>query len=82
MARRAAGLAVGVLFLVVVTFLMVRLIPGDPVRGALGEKAPPQLVKQRREQLGLSDPLPTQFVSYVSDLSRGDLGRSQSRSYC
>jgi peptide/nickel transport system permease protein len=76
MVRRAAGLALGVVFLVVVTFLMVRLIPGDPVRGALGEKAPPQLVEQRREQLGLNDSLPAQFVNYVGDLARGDLGTS------
>lgn len=76
MGRRAAGLALGVAFLVVVTFLMVRLIPGDPVRATLGEQAPPQLVEQRREQLGLNDSLPVQFADYMGGLLRGDLGTS------
>jgi peptide/nickel transport system permease protein len=76
LARRAAGLALGVVFLIVVTFLMVRLIPGDPVRASLGEKAPVQLVEQRREQLGLADSLPSQFVTYVGNLAHGDLGTS------
>lgn len=76
LARRLARLALGVVFLVVVTFLMVRLVPGDPVRATLGEKAPPQLVEQRRHQLGLDDSLPNQFGDYVGGLLSGDLGTS------
>ena len=40
-----------------IVFTLVHLIPGDPVRGALGATAPPALVASTREALGLNDPL-------------------------
>ncbi|WP_245644574.1 ABC transporter permease [Nocardioides jensenii] len=62
--------------LVTASFLMIHLIPGDPVRAALGLDAPPDLVASRRAQLGLDRPLWRQYVDYVTGLAHGDLGTS------
>ncbi len=74
--RRFIRLAASVAVLVTLSFLMIHLIPGDPVRAALGVTAPPDLVEARRESLGLNDPLPVQYVSYLRGLVTGDLGIS------
>ncbi|MET9341114.1 ABC transporter permease [Nonomuraea sp. NPDC003804] len=70
--RFAAALAA----LMVATFAMIHLIPGDPVRAALGPAAPPELVAARIAALGLDQPLPMQFVTYVKGVFTGDLGTS------
>ena len=62
--------------LLTATFLMIHLVPGDPVRATLGPTAPAELVELRRDALGLDDPLPVQFVDYVRQLLHGDLGTS------
>ncbi len=73
--RVALGLVV--LFgLAVATFLIIHLVPGDPVRQALGGVASPEQVKQVRDQLGLNDPLPSQFSHYLSDSATGQFGDS------
>lgn len=64
---------IGVTFLV---FVSVRLIPGDPAVAIAGERATPQLVEQVRRELGLDQPLFTQYGRYVRGLIQGDLGRS------
>lgn len=75
-ARRLVRLVVSVWVLVSMSFFMVHLIPGDPVRQALGKYAPESLVETQREALGLNDPLLTQYVEYLRKLAHGDLGRS------
>lgn len=73
---RLAG-AVPVLFLVsVVSFGLMRLIPGDPSAAIAGLSATPQMVAQIREQLGLDQPLLQQAMHWYSGLLHGDLGRS------
>jgi peptide/nickel transport system permease protein len=62
--------------LVTVSFLMIHLVPGDPVRAALGMTAPTELVEAKRQALGLDDPLLTQYVHYLGNLLHGDLGES------
>lgn len=57
-------------------FLMLRLIPGDPVKIMLGERAGPAEVDQLRKELGLDRSLPLQYVGYAGQLIQGDLGRS------
>jgi len=57
-------------------FLLLRVIPGDPVRGALGPDATAAQVSTLRHSLGWDQPLPIQFVHWLGDLARGDLGRS------
>ena len=74
--RRLVRLVLSLLILVAATFVMVRLIPGDPVQTALGDQATPQLVAQRRHELGLDRPVPQQFARYVHGVVTGDFGRS------
>jgi peptide/nickel transport system permease protein len=76
LARRLARLLVSVWVLVTFAFLLIHLIPGDPVRAALGMTAPPDLVQRTREDLGLNDPLPVQYVTYLGDLLSGEFGVS------
>jgi peptide/nickel transport system permease protein len=74
--RRLAGSAVILLGITLVTFSLTFLIPADPVRMIAGRSASPQTVESIRHQLGLDRPLPVQYVSYLSNLAQGDLGRS------
>lgn len=69
--------AVPVLALVSVTiFGLVRLVPGDPAVVMLGADADPARLAAARQELGLNDPLPVQYVDYITDALQGDLGRS------
>src|SRR5262245_1094163 len=61
---------------VIVTFLLTRALPGDPAAYFAGPAATKEAVEQIRSRLGLDKPLPLQFVRYVGDLARGDLGVS------
>lgn len=63
----------GVLLL---TFLLVHLVPGDPVEVMLGESATSADRNVLRAELGLDQPLPAQFLTYLSNLAQGDFGRS------
>lgn len=74
--RRAGRLLVSLWVLVTASFLMIHLIPGDPVRAALGPTAPLELVESRRETLGLNDPLIVQYWNYIQGLLTGDFGTS------
>ncbi|KQX56947.1 MULTISPECIES: ABC transporter permease [unclassified Streptomyces] len=74
--RRLVGLAAVAITLVVGTFLMVQLIPGDPAHVVAGADATPADVEQARHELGLDQPLSTQFGTYASGLLGGDLGTS------
>jgi peptide/nickel transport system permease protein len=74
--RRLGRLAVSLLLLVTASFAMIHLVPGDPVRAALGLTAPVELVEARRQSLGLDRPLWQQYVRYLGGLASGDLGRS------
>jgi peptide/nickel transport system permease protein len=56
-------------------FLLIRLVPGDPVQTMLGFRATPQNVATIRHQLGLDEPLLTQYVDWMKGLLHGDLGR-------
>ena len=58
-----------------VVFLILRLVPGDPVRTMLGFRATDENVAELRHQLGLDQPLLTQYVSWIEALLRGDLGK-------
>jgi len=60
----------------IVTFSMLRLIPGDPARVMLGERATPERVEEFRERMGLNDPLHIQYLRYLQSIARGDLGRA------
>ena len=74
--RRLGRLLVSLWVLVTASFLMIHLIPGDPVRAALGPTAPAALVAAKREEMGLDDPLLAQYWHYLQSLFTGDLGTS------
>lgn len=74
--RRLVRFAVSLGVLMVVSFAMIHLIPGDPVRAALGPAAPVELVEARRAALGLDRPLPEQLLTYVTGVVTGDFGTS------
>jgi ABC-type dipeptide/oligopeptide/nickel transport system permease component len=57
-------------------FLLIHLVPGDPVEAMLGESARPADRQALREALGLDEPLPEQYLRYLGGLVRLDLGRS------
>jgi peptide/nickel transport system permease protein len=59
---------------VIVTFLLTRALPGDPAAYFAGPAATKEAVEQIRVRLGLDQPLPVQFIRYVGDLARGDMG--------
>jgi len=61
----------------VVVFMMIHLVPGDPVQIIFSDApVPKEQVELVRHQLGLDLPLPAQFARYVTQVARGDLGRS------
>ncbi|WP_199245247.1 ABC transporter permease [[Phormidium] sp. ETS-05] len=62
--------------IVTVVFLLLRATPGDPVDAILGPKAPEEVKNAMREQLGLGKPLWLQYLNYLGDLLRFDLGTS------
>lgn len=74
--RRGAQSLIVLLGLSFVSFILIHLVPGDPVRIALGPKAPQQEVRAIRHQLGLDQPLLQQYVRYLGHVLRGDFGYS------
>lgn len=56
-------------------FLLIRLVPGDPVRTMLGFRATPANVATIRHQLHLDQPLPAQYIAWMGGILHGDLGR-------
>jgi len=75
-ARRSGQFVISVWVLITASFLMIHLIPGDPVRAALGPTAPAALVAARRADLGLNDPIWVQYWHYLRGVFTGDLGTS------
>jgi peptide/nickel transport system permease protein len=61
---------------VLLTFLLVHLVPGDPVEVMLGESASAADRVALRTELGMDRPLPRQFADYLGKLAQGDFGRS------
>jgi peptide/nickel transport system permease protein len=75
-ARRLLA-TIPVLFLVTLgVFLLIHLTPGDPVENMLGESQDASAKVALRHELGLDQPLPVQYVTWVGRLLQGDLGRS------
>ena len=75
-AKRLLYAIPAVVLVVIIIFLLTRVMPGDPARAYLGEMATQEQVEQLREEWGLNDPLPVQFVRYVSGILHGDFGYS------
>ncbi|MCL5997054.1 MAG: ABC transporter permease [Chloroflexi bacterium] len=60
----------------ILSFFFVRLIPGDPVRVMLGERARPADVQQYKAQMGLDQPIYIQYIKYMEQMFKGNLGQS------
>ncbi len=70
-------MAIPVLFgILLVTFVLARLIPGDPCKAILGEKATPEVCERFIHEHGLDKPIYVQFAIYVRNIMRGDFGNS------
>ena len=74
--RRMMWLMFVLLGLCAITFILSRVVPGDPAAAYLGPRAKAEQIERVRIQLGLDKPLYTQFFYYLRDLSRGNLGES------
>lgn len=59
-----------------IVFFMARVMPGDPVRLALGQRAPEETIEKFREDMHLKDPLPMQYYYWLKGALHGDLGIS------
>lgn len=78
--RRVLQMVPTLLAIVVATFALVHLIPGDPAKTLAGEDADEVSLTRTRAEYGLDKPLPAQFARYAGRLARGDLGESFSYS--
>ena len=74
--KRLLGLIPTLLIVMVLVFLFVHMLPGDPARLAAGQDADDQTVQLVRQELGLDKPMPVQFVNYFTRMVHGDLGIS------
>ena len=74
--RRILLLVPVVLGISILVFLIISLIPGDPARAILGSYATPENVERLERSLGLDQPLPLQYVTWISGVLQGDWGRS------
>ena len=64
------------LLVTIIIFVLIRMAPGDPVLTYAGEEKDPATIEVIRKQLGLDQPLPVQYIAWLSHAVRGDLGRS------
>lgn len=76
MIKRLLAVVPVVFGVLLLTFLLVHLVPGDPVEVMLGESAASADRSALRAELGLDQPLPMQFAHYLGKLAHGDFGRS------
>lgn len=76
MVRRIIYLIPTLLILSFIVFILVRLIPGDPVLAIAGPDATPEVLEEMRTALGLDRPILTQYVVYLKGLLVGNLGTS------
>lgn len=74
--KKLSNLATVIFGVLLLTFLLIHLVPGDPVEVMLGESASTADRAQLRADLGLNQPLIQQFGSYLTKLSHGDFGHS------
>jgi peptide/nickel transport system permease protein len=74
--RRLVLMVPVALLVTIIAFGLLRLAPGDPVAIYVGEQRDPQLIEQTRRSLGLDQPLPVQYVAWLTHAITGDFGRS------
>jgi ABC-type dipeptide/oligopeptide/nickel transport system permease component len=75
-AKRLGTVVPSLIGVIIITFLLTRVLPGDTAAYFAGPAASAQAIEDIRKQLGLDKSLPEQFVRYVTDLAHGDFGTS------
>jgi peptide/nickel transport system permease protein len=65
-----------IFILATLVFFIMRVLPGDPVTSALGPKGTPEMIDRIREQLGLNDPVPLQYVKFLKNMVTFNFGNS------
>lgn len=73
-ARRMLAMIPALIGVAVCIFVLTRVLPGDPARTLAGEQADASTVERIRAEMGLDEPLPIQFLHFLTGLFRGDLG--------
>jgi peptide/nickel transport system permease protein len=74
--RRLLLATLAIFGVLVITFFLTHVIPGDPVAAILGQQAPQAVIDELRHRWGLDRPIHEQFIRYLERLARGDLGSS------
>jgi peptide/nickel transport system permease protein len=74
--RRLTYLVMVLLAVTLLTFLLLKLLPGDPAINILGPSATPQAIAQIHHHLGLDKPLPLQYLNWLGNALRGNLGKA------
>ena len=74
--KRLGFLLLTLLLTSIIIFLVARWLPGDMARVILGREAGEAALQNLRQELGLNQPLPTQYVKWVAGFVTGDWGRS------
>jgi peptide/nickel transport system permease protein len=75
-ARRIGQALLALLGVSIVVFALIHLVPGDPIRAAMGTRFDPELYEQFMERAGLDQPIVVQYVDWLSRAVTGDLGVS------
>lgn len=75
-AKRVAHSAFVIFFVATIVFLAVRAIPGSPARLMLGGEAPQSAVIELRQELGLNEPVYSQYLLWMKDILTGNFGHS------
>ncbi len=76
MIKRLSGLFIVIFGVLLLTFLLIHVVPGDPVEVMLGDSATQADRSQLRIELGLERPLAQQFAIYLTKIAQGDFGQS------
>jgi peptide/nickel transport system permease protein len=74
--RRVTLMVPVALLVSIIVFALLRLAPGDPVVAFAGDVRDPEILAATRQSLGLDQPMPVQYVAWLSHAVQGDLGRS------
>ncbi|MCJ9713291.1 ABC transporter permease, partial [Bordetella hinzii] len=74
--NRLIGLVAVMFIVATIVFVIIRVTLGDPAAVMLGPEASQQDISALRARLGLDQPLPMQYLTWLGQLARGDLGQS------
>ncbi len=74
--RRLLEMVPALIGITLIAFFLIKFIPGDPIQILSGGKATPETISRMRKEWGLDKPLPVQYVLFLGNAVRGDLGRS------